>query len=124
MTSTARCSCWPPMPAPTSPARCCLSMAGMRSAPSDMALGEATTRDRLAQFLCGAAGARAVEIVELRRLSGGAVQENWLLVAAIEGGAFARPQKLVPRTHAPTSLSMSPDPATEFARQRLGPSRG
>src|SRR5260221_542476 len=119
MTSTARCSCWPPMPAPTSPARCCLSMAGMRSAPSDMALGEATTRDRLAQFLCGAAGARAVEIVELRRLSGGTGQENWLLVAAIEDGAFAGRQKLVVRTDAATSLSMSRDRATEFAVQRL-----
>ncbi|HEX9489558.1 MAG TPA: phosphotransferase family protein [Stellaceae bacterium] len=84
-----------------------------------MALGEATTRDRLAQFLCGAAGARAVEIVELRRLSGGTVQENWLLVAAIEDGAFAGRQKLVLRTDAATSLSMSRDRATEFAVQRL-----
>jgi aminoglycoside phosphotransferase (APT) family kinase protein len=84
-----------------------------------MALGEATTRDRLARFLCGAAGARTVEIVELRRLSGGAVQDNWLLVAAVEGGAFAGPQKLVLRTDAATSLSMSRDRATEFAVQRL-----
>jgi aminoglycoside phosphotransferase (APT) family kinase protein len=84
-----------------------------------MALGEATTRERLAHFLCGAAEARAVDIVELRRLSGGAVQENWLLVAAIEGGALAGRQKLVLRTDAATSLSMSRDRATEFAVQRL-----
>jgi aminoglycoside phosphotransferase (APT) family kinase protein len=84
-----------------------------------MALGEATTRERLARFLCEAAGARAVDIVELRRLSGGAVQENWLLVVAIEGGAFAGPQKLVLRTDAATSLSMSCDRASEFAVQRL-----
>jgi aminoglycoside phosphotransferase (APT) family kinase protein len=84
-----------------------------------MALGDATTHERLAQFLCGAAGARAVDILELRRLSGGAVQENWLLVAAIDGGAFAGRQKLVLRTDADTSLSMSCDRATEFAVQRL-----
>lgn len=84
-----------------------------------MALGEATTRDQLAQFLCGAADARAVEVVELRRLSGGAVQENWLLVTVIEGGAFAGRQTLVLRTDAATSLSMSRDRATEFAVQRL-----
>ena len=80
---------------------------------------EAATRERLAQFLCDAAGARAVDIVELRQLSGGAVQENWLLVAAVAGGAFAGRQKLVLRTDAATSLSMSSDRATEFAVQRL-----
>src|SRR5712671_4165872 len=84
-----------------------------------MALGEATTHDRLAQFLCGAAGARAVEIAEVRRLSGGAVQENWLVAVAIEGGAIAGRQKLVLRTDAATSLSMSRDRATEFAVQQL-----
>src|ERR1700730_12840536 len=84
-----------------------------------MALGEATTRERLAQFLCAAADARTVEITELRRLSGGAVQENWLLIAAITGGAFAGQQRLVLRPAAATSLSMSLDRATEFAVQRL-----
>src|SRR6185437_6629339 len=84
-----------------------------------MTLDEAATRERLARFLCEAAGARATDIVELRQLSGGAVQENWLLVAAIEGGAFAGRQKLVLRTDAATSLSMSSDRATEFAVQRL-----
>ncbi len=84
-----------------------------------MALGEATTHDRLAQFLCSAAGARAVEIAEVRRLSGGAVQENWLVAVAIEGGAIAGRQKLVLRTDAATSLSMSRDRATEFAMQQL-----
>ena len=84
-----------------------------------MALGEATTDERLAQFLRTAADARAVEITELRRLAGGAVQENWLLAAAIEGGAFAGPQRWVLRTDAATSLSMSLDRASEFAVQRL-----
>ncbi|HEX6842106.1 MAG TPA: phosphotransferase family protein [Stellaceae bacterium] len=84
-----------------------------------MALGEAATRERLARYLREAAGARAADIVELRRLSGGAVQENWLLVAAIEGGALAGRQKLVLRTDAATSLSMSLDRASEFAVQRL-----
>ncbi|HKW55238.1 MAG TPA: phosphotransferase family protein [Stellaceae bacterium] len=84
-----------------------------------MALGEAATRERLAQFLCETANARSVDILELRRLSGGAVQENWLLLAAIEGGALAGRQKLVLRTDAATSLSMSRDRASEFAVQRL-----
>ena len=84
-----------------------------------MTLDEAATRERLARFLCEAAGARATDIVELRPLSGGAVQENWLLVAAIAGGAFAGRQKLVLRTDAATSLSMSSDRVSEFAVQRL-----
>lgn len=84
-----------------------------------MALDEAATRERLARFLCEAAGARAVEIGEFRPLSGGAVQENWLVVMAIEGGAFAGRQQLVLRTDAATSLSMSSDRASEFAVQRL-----
>src|SRR5260370_40638582 len=91
----------------------------MGSASAGRALGGATARDRVAQFLCGGGGGRGVEIVELRRLSGGTVQENWLLVAAIEDGAFAGRQKLVLRTDAATSLSMSRDRATEFAVQRL-----
>ena len=84
-----------------------------------MALGEAAMRERLARFLREAAGARALDIAELTQLSGGAVQENWLLVAAIEGGAFAGRQRLVLRTDAATSLSMSSERATEFAVQRL-----
>jgi aminoglycoside phosphotransferase (APT) family kinase protein len=84
-----------------------------------MALGEAARRERLARFLCEAAGARAVDIVELRPLAGGAVQENWLVIATIEGGAFAGRRKLVLRSDAATSLSMSSDRATEFAMQRL-----
>src|SRR6185437_1406962 len=84
-----------------------------------MALGDAATRERLARFLCDAAGARAVDIVELRPLAGGAVQVNWLLVAQIAGGAFVGRQRLVLRTDAATSLSMSSDRATEFAVQRL-----
>jgi aminoglycoside phosphotransferase (APT) family kinase protein len=89
-----------------------------------MALGEATTRDRLTHFLRDAAGARAVDIVELRRLSGGAVQENWLVLATIDGGASAGRHKLVLRTDAATSLSMSRDRATEFAVQRLAHAGG
>jgi aminoglycoside phosphotransferase (APT) family kinase protein len=84
-----------------------------------MALGDATSRENLARFLRSAAAARAVEIVEARRLSGGAVQENWLLVADIDGGPHAGRQKLVLRTDAATFLSMSSDRATEFAVQRL-----
>ena len=84
-----------------------------------MALGDAATRARLARFLCEAAGARAADIAEPRRLAGGAVQENWLLVATIAGGALAGRHKLVLRTDAATSLSMSADRASEFAVQRL-----
>ncbi len=73
------------------------------------------TRQRLARFLAEAGGARSVQITDLRLLPGGAVQENWLVAAAIDGAE----QRLVLRTNAATGLSMSRDRAAEFAVQRL-----
>lgn len=54
----------------------------------------------------------------MRLLPGGAVQENWLVVARFTGGAFAGRQDLVLRTDAPTGLGIGLDRAAEFAVQR------
>lgn len=43
--------------------------------------------DALEPPLAAACGARRVQISETKKLSGGAVQENWLLQARVEGGA-------------------------------------
>ena len=55
-------------------------------------------RTALAKFLAEATGARSVAIEELRLLSTGAVQENWLVAAAFEGGVLGGQQQLVLRT--------------------------
>ena len=50
-----------------------------------MSLNEAATRQRLAEFVARAAGARDAMIVALERMSGGAVQENWALDVNLDG---------------------------------------
>ena len=83
-------------------------------------LHDAEAHHRLARFLADAAGARSAKLTELRRLPGGAVQENWLVAAVLDGAAH----KLVLRTDAATTLSMSRDRAAEFAIQRLAHGAG
>ena len=69
----------------------------------------------LEAFLAGAAGAEATEIVDARPLSGGAIQENWLLDLEIHGGAFAGRLEAVLRTDAPSGVAVSRSRAEEFA---------
>jgi aminoglycoside phosphotransferase (APT) family kinase protein len=69
----------------------------------------------LAEFLAAASGANCVEIAGLRRLRGGAVQENWGFSARFSGGALDGEHRLVLRTDATTRLSESLTRLQEFA---------
>jgi len=69
----------------------------------------------LEQFILRAAGANSVSIKELRRMSGGAIQENWLLDAEIEGGAHTGRLEAVLRCDAHSEVSVSHGRSEEFA---------
>ena len=69
----------------------------------------------LEAFLAEAAGAKAVEIVDASPMSGGAIQENWLLDLMVHGGSAAGPMETVLRTDAPSSIAVSRNRAEEFA---------
>ena len=70
---------------------------------------------RLAAWLAEKLGAKAVEITDATMLSGGAVQENWRLTVAIDGGIRAGLHDWVLRTDAVASLAISLDRASEYA---------
>ncbi|HKA42780.1 MAG TPA: phosphotransferase family protein [Burkholderiales bacterium] len=80
-----------------------------------MNLDEPSTRQRLAEFIAHACGARDVVIVALERLSGGAVQENWALDVTLNGGM----QRWVLRTDARATVPESLTRAQEFAVLRI-----
>ena len=66
-------------------------------------------------FFAAAAGAEAVEIVDARPLTDGAIQENWLLDLQVSGGAFAGALEAVLRTDASSGVAVSRSRAEEFA---------
>ena len=80
----------------------------------DQAL-DGAAHQRLQGFIAQAAGAQGAAILELRRLRGGAIQENWHLDADIAGGAFAGRLHAVLRTDAPSKIDESLNRAAEFA---------
>lgn len=69
----------------------------------------------LQRFIAGAAGAQAVRIGEMRLLSGGAIQENWLVDAEIDGGPHAGTLAAVVRCDSPSNVSVSHGRPQEFA---------
>ncbi len=74
------------------------------------------TMDRsfLEAFIVRAAGADRAAVARLEPLSGGAIQQNFLLDVEIAGGPFAGSLKAVLRTDAPTRLAASLSRAREF----------
>ncbi len=67
-------------------------------------------------FVAAAARAESVTVVEARRLSGGAVQENWLVDLDIAGGMEAGRLACVLRCDSPTAgVAISHGRAQEFA---------
>jgi aminoglycoside phosphotransferase (APT) family kinase protein len=68
----------------------------------------------LSRWLAEAVGARRVEIERMARLGGGAIQENWGLDVAIEGGRLDGRHELVLRTDAPSKVAVSWGRAEEF----------
>ncbi len=75
----------------------------------------AAAREPLEAFLAQSAGAEAVSVTDARPLSGGAIQENWLLDLQIHGGPFAGTLEAVLRTDAPSAVAVSRSRAEEFA---------
>lgn len=71
--------------------------------------------DRLPGWLAQATGADAAQITAMSRLSGGAIQENWLLDVRFDGGRLPGPQQWVLRTDAPSTIATSLGRAQEFA---------
>src|SRR5215203_2657908 len=79
-----------------------------------MFLDAPDTRTRLESFLRAAAGADAVHIRKLYRLSGGAVQENWAIDADMAGGTQPGPHQWVLRTDATARVAASLKRSEEF----------
>jgi aminoglycoside phosphotransferase (APT) family kinase protein len=72
-------------------------------------------REALERCIAQAAAAQRVRIDEASLLSGGAIQQNWRLIASVEGGAHDGPALWVLRTDAPTAVPASLGRAQEFA---------
>ncbi|WP_178119018.1 phosphotransferase family protein [Pseudomonas akapageensis] len=70
---------------------------------------------RLEDFLCVQAGAQRVTVEHQKLLSGGAIQENWLLDVCVEGGPHAGRQRWVLRSDAQSAVQESLSRAQEFA---------
>lgn len=68
----------------------------------------------LEAFLARAAGAGDAEVVQAKPLSGGAIQENWLLDLRLDGGPMDGRHAVVLRTDAPSRVATSLDRAQEF----------
>jgi aminoglycoside phosphotransferase (APT) family kinase protein len=76
-------------------------------------------RARLAAWLAAALGER-VDTVTISRLSGGAIQENWLVEVALASG----PRSFVLRKDAPATIGASHGRAEEFALLTLARAAG
>ncbi|NBA96890.1 phosphotransferase family protein [Pseudomonas sp. R5(2019)] len=76
---------------------------------------EQLKNSRLEAFLCAQAGAQRVTIEHQQRLSGGAIQENWLLDVRVEDGPHAGHQRWVLRSDAQSAVQGSLSRAQEFA---------
>jgi aminoglycoside phosphotransferase (APT) family kinase protein len=74
-----------------------------------------TDNHRLVDFIREQATATGVVIQARKRLSGGAIQENWLLDLVIEGGPWAGNRRWVLRSDAISALPASLDREQEFA---------
>ncbi len=80
---------------------------------------EEKARQAVEAFVARASGADRVAIHDARQLSGGAVQENWLLDLEVEGGAQAGHHACVLRCDSPTAgVANSLGRAQEFALLR------
>ncbi len=82
------------------------------------------TLRRLEQFFGREAGARKVAIEAVALLSGGTIQENWALDAAIGDGPMAGTHRWVLRTDAPAAIAVSLTRAQEFAVLRVAHAAG
>jgi len=75
----------------------------------------ANRRLYLEQYLATCTSADALHIKRIEKLSGGAIQENWLIEASISGGDWDGTRRWVLRTDAPANVNVSMTRAEEFA---------
>ncbi len=68
----------------------------------------------LEEYLREAAGAEQAEVLQAKPLSGGAIQENWLLDIWLEGGSRPGRQALVLRTDSASGVAVSLGRAQEY----------
>ena len=79
---------------------------------------------RLSTFIGEATGAGSVEILELSRLSGGAIQENWGLTVALTGGPWVGQHRWVLRKDAASGVAVSLGRKEEFTLLRAAEEAG
>jgi len=87
-------------------------------------LAGAEAQGRLATFVRDALAASSVEVTALAPLRGGAIQENWAVDLAIEGGPRPGRHTLVLRRDAATRVGESLGRAEEFALLRVAAAAG
>jgi aminoglycoside phosphotransferase (APT) family kinase protein len=75
----------------------------------------AALQEPLQTFIADKACAQRVRFSEFTLLSGGAIQENWLAVAQVEGGPLAGELQVVIRIDAASGVAASHGRAQEFA---------
>lgn len=73
---------------------------------------------KIADWLAARTGAQSVLVENARKLSGGAIQENWAADLVISGGTHAGELAVVVRCDAPSGVSDSHSRAQEFALLR------
>lgn len=71
-------------------------------------------KDALEAFIARAAEARSAEVLDAHALSGGAIQENWLLRVALEGDLHAGAHDVVLRTDSPSGVAASLSRTEEY----------
>ncbi len=78
----------------------------------------------LERFMARVTESETVTVLEARPLSGGAIQENWLIEAEVSDGPWRGRQELVLRTDAPSSVAVSLGRAEEFHLLRAARAAG
>jgi len=81
---------------------------------SDRDLTGKQGRNALGDFVRASFGAESVSVGDCRKLSGGAIQENWLVDLDVAGGNHAGALETVVRTDAPSGVAVSHSRADEF----------
>ncbi|MNF33595.1 Phosphotransferase enzyme family protein [compost metagenome] len=83
--------------------------------PGDVRVDIPDAHEALANFIRDRLDGQQVEIERSERLSGGAIQENWLLQGRIRDGSWQAERRWVLRTDAPSSVAVSMSREQEFA---------
>ncbi|MGB5705196.1 MAG: phosphotransferase family protein [Arenicellales bacterium] len=76
--------------------------------------GNEASRQRLGKWIASQLGAASVEVASVESLSGGAIQENWLLHCLVESSTESSGRKFVMRTDAAASIDESRSREQEF----------